>query len=108
MDVISFSPTQLLIQGKVNNVTTSKVISSNKAVFLADGKSVMFTFDVAPPVVSPSFTAMASSFSTPNPPASSGQTAGGLAFENPTLVNGALSGISGLETGTKQSVGTTV
>jgi len=108
MDVISFSPTQLLIQGKVNNVTTSKVISSNKAVFLADGKSVMFTFDVAPPVVSPSFTAMASSFAIPSPSAGSGQTAGGLPFENPTLVNGALSGISGLETGTKQSVGTTV
>jgi hypothetical protein len=31
-----------------------------------------------------------------------------LPFENPTLVNGTLSGISGLQTGTTQSVGTTV
>ena len=31
LDVISFSPTQLLIKGKVNNVTTSKFVSGNHA-----------------------------------------------------------------------------
>jgi hypothetical protein len=51
LDVISFSPTQLLIAGKVNNVTTAKVSSSHQVVFLADYKSALFTFDVSPPPI---------------------------------------------------------
>jgi hypothetical protein len=108
MDVISFSPTQLLIKGKVNNVTTSKVISGNHAVFLADGKSVMFTFDVAPPIIAPVVTATVSSFSAPSPPASGGSTAIDLAFEDPNLVNGAIFSSDGLESSANQPVGTTV
>jgi hypothetical protein len=107
LDVISFSPTKVLIQGKVNNVTTSKVISGNHAVFLADGKSVMFEFDVAPPIVAPVFSATVSSFSATSSPASD-PTASDLAFEDPASVNGALFSSQGLEAGANQTVGTTV
>jgi hypothetical protein len=107
MDVISFSPTQLLIQGKVNNVTTSKVISGNNAVFLADGKCVMFQFDAAPPIVTPLVTMSASTFSAPDSPGS-GPTANDLAFEDPNLVNGASVTSEGVGSGTSTSVTTTV
>ncbi len=108
MDVISFSPTQLLIKGKVNNVTTAKVTSSNQIVFLADSKSVLFTFDVAPPVVTSTFVASASSFSAPSPPVSSSPTANDLALEDHAVVNDAILSIQGLGTSSNQSVGTTV
>jgi hypothetical protein len=68
----------------------------------------MFTFDVAPPIVAPLFTATASNFSAPSPTASSGPTASDLAFEDPNLVNGATLGIQGIESGINPSVGTTV
>jgi hypothetical protein len=45
LDNISFSTAQVLIPSKVNNVTTTKVTSSNQVVFLADSKSALFTFD---------------------------------------------------------------
>jgi hypothetical protein len=45
LDNISLSPRQVLIPGKVNNVTTTKTTSTNQVVFLADSKSAIFTFD---------------------------------------------------------------
>ena len=52
LDDIAFGSSKILISGKVNNVTTAKVTSSNQIVFMASGKSVMFEFDApAPPVV---------------------------------------------------------
>ena len=42
---ISFAPRKVLIQGGVNDVTTTKATSSDQIVFMADEKSVMFTFD---------------------------------------------------------------
>src|SRR4051794_36521009 len=47
LGTISLSDRQVLIAGKVNNVTTTKTTANNQVVFLADSKSVMFTFDVA-------------------------------------------------------------
>ncbi len=64
LDNISFSAAKLLIPGKVNDVTTAKVESSNQVVFLADSKSALFTFD------------------TP--------TATDLALEDPLLTGGAI------------------
>jgi hypothetical protein len=89
LDVISFSPTQLLIAGKVNNVTTAKVSSSHQVVFLADYKSALFTFDVSPPpIVTTSL--VVSSTSNSN----GGTTSNDLVFEDPNLVNDALFGSS--------------
>jgi hypothetical protein len=48
---IAFGSSHVLISGKVNNVTTTKVTSSNQIVFMASGKSVMFEFDAPPPPV---------------------------------------------------------
>jgi hypothetical protein len=45
LDTISFSSASVLIPSKVNNVTTTKVTSSNEVVFLADSKSALYTFD---------------------------------------------------------------
>jgi hypothetical protein len=45
LDTISFSSASVLIPSKVNNVTTTKVTSSNQVVFLADSKSAIYTFD---------------------------------------------------------------
>src|SRR5213079_3206105 len=59
LDHISLSDKAVLIPGSVNNVTTAKVTSSNQIVFLADGKSALFTFDALPPVATSSFTASA-------------------------------------------------
>jgi hypothetical protein len=42
---ISFAPRKVLIQGGVNDVTTTKTTSTDQIVFMADEKSVMFTFD---------------------------------------------------------------
>jgi hypothetical protein len=47
LDVISISPAQVLINGKVNNVTTTKSTSTNQLAFLADKKSVLFSFDTS-------------------------------------------------------------
>lgn len=87
LDVISFSPTQLLIKGKVNNVTTSKIVSGNKGVFLADGKSVMFTFDAAPPVVTSPSTLVLTQSSTSTSPSTTTTTANDLALEDPNVGN---------------------
>lgn len=45
LDNIALTPRQILIPGKVNNVTTTKTTSTNQVVFLADAKSAIFTFD---------------------------------------------------------------
>jgi hypothetical protein len=105
LDNISLSDKAVLIPGKVNNVTTTKVTSSNQVVFLADGKSVLFTFDVVtPPVVTSSFTVSAfSSLST-----SSSPTANDLAFADPNLVKNAKLGSLSLGTGVILPIGTTV
>jgi hypothetical protein len=87
LDVISFSPTKLLIQGKVNNVTTSKIVSGNSAVFLADSKSVMFTFDVAAPLVNSSSLLLSNSNSSSTSSTSSTTTATDLALEDPNTTN---------------------
>jgi hypothetical protein len=102
MDVISFSPTQLLIKGKVNNVTTSKVVSGNQAVFLADGKSVIFQFDAAPPPITNSLTV--STFSNPTTSTSGSPTANDLALEDPNLIQNAPSGSPSLGGGAGISV----
>ena len=105
LDNISLSSRAVLIPGKVNNVTTTKVTSSNQVVFMADGKSVLFTFDVvAPPVVTSSFTVSAFSSSL----TSSGPTASDLAFADPNLVKNAKFGSPSLGTGAVLPVGTTV
>lgn len=108
LDVISFSPTKLLIKGKVNDVTTAKFVSGNQVVFLANSKSVIFTFDVAPPILNSTFIASTFSTAPSSSSTSSGPNANDLAIEDPNLVNGTLFGIQGLETSTNQSVGTSV
>jgi hypothetical protein len=50
LDNISISTRQRLIAGKVNNVTTTKQTSNNEVAFLADSKSVIFSFDAPAPV----------------------------------------------------------
>lgn len=69
LDNISLSPKAVLIPGKVNNVTTAKVTSTNQIAFLANSKSVLFTFDTpTPPITSSALVS-----STPStPPASLG------------------------------------
>jgi membrane-bound inhibitor of C-type lysozyme len=107
LDVISFSAAQVLIPGKVNNVTTAKVTSSNQVVFLADSKSALFTFDVAPPAVTSTFVASASSFSVASS-TGGGPTSNDLALEDPNLVNGARFGSLPLGTSVTQTAGTSV
>jgi beta-glucanase (GH16 family) len=51
LDNISLSPQKVLIAGSLNNVTTAKVTSTNQIAFLADGQSVLYTFDAPAPVV---------------------------------------------------------
>ncbi len=108
LDVINFSPSQLLIKGKVNNVTTAKVISSNKVVFLADSKSVLFTFDVAPPAANFAFAASALNIAPSSSSTSSGPTSNDVAIEDPNLVNDALFGLQPLGTSLSQQVGTSI
>jgi hypothetical protein len=108
LDLISFSPSRLLIKGKVNNVTTAKAASSNQVVFLADSKSVLFTFDVAPPVVTSSLIPSASSLSASNPSTSGSASASNLALEDPSLMDGALLNTQDVVTSINQTVGTQV
>ncbi len=54
LDNISFSPTKVLIAGSLNNVTTAKITSTDQIAFLADGKSVLFSFDTSTPNLPPS------------------------------------------------------
>ena len=49
LDNIAFESSKMLISGSVNNVTTTKVTSSNQIVFMASGKSVLFEFDAPAP-----------------------------------------------------------
>jgi hypothetical protein len=108
LDTISFGTTQLLIPGKVNNVTTAKVSSSGQVVFLADAKSALFTFDVAPPATTTTFMASALSSSTPSSSTSGSPPASDLAFEDPSLVEGAPFNVEGLGMIIGPSVGTTL
>lgn len=85
LDVISFAPQQLLIKGKVNNVTTTKMTSSNQVAFLANSKSVLFTFDVAAPIVN-SFSTTAG-LNLLSSSQTTGPTANDLALEDPSLVD---------------------
>jgi hypothetical protein len=107
LDNISLSARAVLIPGKVNNVTTAKVTSTNEIVFLADSKSVKFTFDPLAPVVTSSFTAAAfnssSTTSSTNSP-----TANDLALSDPNLVKNAKFGSLSLGTSAILPVGTTV
>lgn len=48
LGTINLSPVQTMISGNLENVTTAKVTSSNQVVFLADNKSVLYTFDSPP------------------------------------------------------------
>ncbi|MCC7475688.1 MAG: DNRLRE domain-containing protein [Pirellulales bacterium] len=50
---INFSPIQVLMGGSENNVTTAKTTSNNQAVFMAGGKSVLYTFSGPPTNVAP-------------------------------------------------------
>lgn len=56
LGTISLSPTKTMISGTLADVTTTKTTSTDKIVFMADEKSVLFSFDTTPvnlpPVVS--------------------------------------------------------
>jgi hypothetical protein len=86
----------VLIQGKVNNVTTSKIVSGNSAVFLADSKSVMFTFDVAAPLVNSASLLSLNSNNSSTSSTSSTPTANDLALEDPNTVNSSPFGSLGI------------
>jgi hypothetical protein len=101
LDVISFAPRQLLIQGSVNNVTTTKLTSSNQIAFLANSKSVLFTFDTTAPTVN---SASASNLNLLSP--TSGPTANDLAIEGLTLVDEGSPSAPG--SGLNQTAGTSV
>jgi hypothetical protein len=45
LGTIDLSPIDTMISGTLENVTTTKVTSNNQIVFMADNKSVLFTFD---------------------------------------------------------------
>jgi hypothetical protein len=53
LGTINLTPKQVLIKGSVNNVTTTKVTSSDQIVFMADQKSVLFSFDTSTPNLPP-------------------------------------------------------
>jgi hypothetical protein len=106
LDVISFSPTQLLIKGKVNNVTTTKLTSSNQVVFLADSKSVLFTHDVPAPVANSVSTAAGLNLLT-SASTSSTPTANDLALEDISSGDRAPTS-TGSETGLAPSVSTLI
>ena len=48
LGTINLTPRKVLISGGVNNVTTTKVTSTDEIVFMADEKSVLYSFDVTP------------------------------------------------------------
>jgi hypothetical protein len=98
LDSISLSDKQVLIPGKVNNVTTAKITSTNQIVFMADGKSAIFTFDTLTPV---------SNLSISSPTAIVGTTATDLAFADASLLN-TTGGSSQTSTNLNQSVGISV
>jgi hypothetical protein len=56
LGAINLAPRKVLISGGVNNVTTTKVTTNDEIVFMADEKSVLYSFDTStpnlPPVVS--------------------------------------------------------
>jgi beta-glucanase (GH16 family) len=77
LDVISITPRKVLIPGGVNNVTTTKSTSTNQIAFLANSKSVLFSFDTPAPVVNAPasnllLASASSSSSQSGPPASLG------------------------------------
>ncbi|HEX5472840.1 MAG TPA: DNRLRE domain-containing protein [Lacipirellulaceae bacterium] len=49
LGAVDLSPVQTMIKSSVANVTTTKVTSTNSVVFMASGKSVLFTFDTVTP-----------------------------------------------------------
>jgi hypothetical protein len=53
LGTINLAPRKVLISGGVNNVTTTKVTSTDKIVFMADEKSVLFSFDTSTPNLPP-------------------------------------------------------
>jgi len=71
LDNISLSPRAVLIQGKVNNVTTTKATSTNQVAFMANSKSVLFTFDTPAPLATSSALVSGPTTQT-GPPASLG------------------------------------
>lgn len=85
LDNISLSERQVLIPGKVNNVTTTKQTSNNEVVFLAGSKSVLFTFDATPPLTN-SISSFAT-FSTLQSNSDSSTSATDNAFSDPNLLN---------------------
>jgi len=87
LDVINFSPDRVLIPGKVNDVTTTKVTSSNQVVFMAGSKSVKYTFDPPAPVITSAPSLAFSSSNTSTSSSTSTTTAKDLAIEDPTVLN---------------------
>lgn len=95
LGTINLAPRKVLISGGVNNVTTTKVTSTDKIVFMADEKSVLYSFDTTPtnlpPVVSagPDGTAIAGASRTLNGSASDdGQPTPSVLHTLWTLVTG--------------------
>jgi hypothetical protein len=53
LGTINLSARKTLISGGVNNVTSTKVTSTDKIAFMADEKSVLFSFDTSTPNLPP-------------------------------------------------------
>lgn len=53
LGTINLSPVKTMISGNLANVTTTKVTSNDQIVFLADNKSVLFSFDTSTPNLAP-------------------------------------------------------
>jgi hypothetical protein len=57
LGTINLAPRKTLISGGVNNVTTTKYTSTDKIAFMADEKSVLYSFDTAPTNLAPNVNA---------------------------------------------------
>jgi hypothetical protein len=53
LGTINLSPRKVLINGGVNNVTTTKSTTTDSIAFMADEKSVLFSFDTSTPNLPP-------------------------------------------------------
>ncbi len=53
LGTINLSPVQTMISGSLANVTSTKVTTTDEIVFMASGKSVLFSFDTSTPNLPP-------------------------------------------------------
>jgi hypothetical protein len=68
LGTINLSPVKTMISGSLANVTTAKVTSTNQIVFMADQKSVIYSFDTATPNLPPNVSAGADTTAVVNTP----------------------------------------